>query len=102
MEACKFFSYLKREECKYYRKALRLLHGKPLLNFDCISLWEWKQHKLFKKLTGSKLTGKHKKFPISLCFVLSFRIREDSAHYKRFTSNLDKVNNKCYLEPASL
>ncbi|KAG5631107.1 hypothetical protein H5410_002824 [Solanum commersonii] len=64
--------YLEREECEYYSKALRLLHGKPLLNFDCISLWEWKQHKLFKKVDG------------------------------KFTSNLDKVNNKYYLEPASL
>ncbi|KAH0634712.1 hypothetical protein KY290_035831 [Solanum tuberosum] len=56
--------YLKRGECKYDRKALKRLHNEQLLNFDCISLWEWKQH--------------------------------------RFTSNPDKVNNKYYLEPASL
>ncbi|KAK4730784.1 hypothetical protein R3W88_023772 [Solanum pinnatisectum] len=58
------WQYLKRGECKYDRKALKHLHSEELLNFDCISLWEWKQH--------------------------------------RFTSNLDKVNNKYYLEPASL
>ncbi|KAH0715059.1 hypothetical protein KY284_007964 [Solanum tuberosum] len=48
--------YLKRGECKYDSKALKRLHSEPLLNFDCISLWEWKQHRRGEDYARAVLT----------------------------------------------